>query len=288
MKIDLHLHTTASDGTDTPAELVSLASGLGENCVIAITDHDTVDGLASAEDALTPLVKLIKGIEFSCAVRGDKCFRCHIIGYGMDISNLSIISAIDEGRRKRLEKKKKRLEYLEKNFGIVFTKEELAILDKYDSVGKLHLGNLIVARGMCDNVSDAIDKYLSGYSLPDDRISAKLAISAICQAGGVAVWAHPLGGEREKRIDAEEVRKRLDVLSSFGLGGLECFYSRYTKDEAEMLVKIADEFSLSVSAGSDYHGKNKTVAFGALGMDGYTPSATEVSILPLLGIEIQE
>ena len=287
MKIDLHLHTTASDGTDTPTELVRFASQRGENCVIAITDHDTVDGLERASKQLPPNVKLIGGIEFSCAVRGERGFRCHIIGYGMDISHPSLISAIEEGRTKRLEKKQKRLEYLSQNFGIVFSKEELATLDGYDSVGKLHIGNLIVARGLCENVGDAIDKYLSGYSLPDDRRDAELAISAINEAGGIAVWAHPLGGEREKRIDRKEVVRRLELLYPMGLRGIECFYSRYNREEAEMLVGIAKQFSIAVSAGSDYHGKNKTVDFGTLGSDGYTPSYREISILPLLGIDLQ-
>ena len=279
MKIDLHLHTTASDGTDTPTGLVALANGWGERCIIAITDHDTIDGIPGAEESLTPNVKLIRGIEFSCAVRGEGGFRCHILGYGMDISHPSIISAIEEGRNQRLLKKQKRLDYLRENYGIVFTKEELAALDGFDSVGKLHIGNLIVARGLCDTVGDAIEKYLSGYSLPDDRIDAELAINAINEAGGVAVWAHPLGGEREKRIDCKEVKRRLGLLRPMGLCGLECFYSRYTEAEARMLVEAAKEFSIYVSGGSDYHGKNKTVGFGSLSSDGYTPGEQEITVL---------
>lgn len=284
MKIDLHLHTAASDGTDTPKELVALAGRWGE-CVIAITDHDTIDGLPEAEESLVSNVRLIRGIEFSCAVRGEGGFRCHILGYGMDISHPAIISAIEEGRNQRLLKKQKRLEYLSGNYGIVFTKEELATLDGFDSVGKLHIGNLLVARGLCDTVGDAIEKYLSGYSLPDDRIDAEFAINAIKEAGGVAVWAHPLGGEREKRIDRIEVERRLGVLCPMGLCGLECFYSRYTEREARMLTGVAKEFSVYVSGGSDYHGKNKTVDFGSLSSDGYTPSEDEITVLSRLGIE---
>lgn len=278
MKIDLHLHTTASDGTDTPSMLVARAGEWGE-CVIAISDHDTVDGLGSAEESLPSNVRLIRGIEFSCAVKGEGGFRCHILGYGMDISHPSVIAAIEEGRKQRLLKKQKRLEYLSENYGIVFTDEELSILDGFDSVGKLHIGNLIIRRGLASTVGEAIEKYLSGYSLPDDRIDAELAIKAIRDSGGVAVWAHPLGGEREKRIGRDEVVRRLGILCPMGLSGLECFYSRYTKDEAYMLARVAEEFSIYVSGGSDYHGKNKTVEFGSLGCDGYTPSCEQITIL---------
>lgn len=281
MRIDLHLHTTASDGTDTPEELIAEASRWGE-AVIAITDHDTTQGLEMARACAVGGIRLINGVEFSCAYPGPKKFRCHILGYGVDFNHPAIVSAIESGRAKRLEKKEKRLEYLAANFGIVFNTAELASLDEYDSVGKLHLANLIIARGLADNIADAIDRYLSGYSLPDDRIDISLAISAILESGGIPVWAHPLGGEREKRIEYGEVERRLEIMKAVGLRGLECFYSRYTEGEARALAEIAGRHSLLVSAGSDYHGRNKTVELGSLGADGYTPSMDEVTILKAL------
>ncbi len=281
MRVDLHLHTTSSDGTDTPEELLTKVSGWGE-AVVAVTDHDTIDGLERARASAPTGVRLVSGVEFSCAYPGPKRFRCHILGYGMDFSHPAIVDAIENGRKKRLEKKEKRLDYLAQNFGIIFTHRELASLDEYDSVSKIHLANLIIARGLTDNISDAIDRYLSGYSLPDDRIDVALAISAIREAGGISVWAHPLGGEREKRLDYKEVKRRLEIMKAIGLQGLECFYSRYTKEEALMLAELAEELSLYVSGGSDYHGKNKTVELGCLGEDGYIPTESELTILKAL------
>ncbi|MBQ9084939.1 MAG: PHP domain-containing protein [Clostridia bacterium] len=281
MLVDLHLHTTASDGTDTPEELIERACEWGE-AVISITDHDTTQGLEAARACVRGGIRLINGVEFSCAYPGPKRFRCHILGYGVDFTHPSLVYAIESGRARRLEKKEKRLEYLAENFGIVFTAAELAKLDEYDSVGKLHLANLIVERGLAENNTEAIDKYLSGYSLPDDRIDISLAISAILESGGIPVWAHPLGGEREKRIDYSEVGRRIEIMKAVGLRGVECFYSRYTGQEALDLAALAERHSLLVSAGSDYHGKNKTVELGSLGADGYTPSMDEVTILKAL------
>ena len=262
-RVDLHLHTTASDGTDTPLELVRHAARAGLE-VIAITDHDTLKGALELSDSTDLPIKVVTGIEFSCNIRGVDNSNCHILGYAFDPCHVKITEAIAHGRAMRLLKLDKRLEYLRDTFGIVFSDEEISELRGYNSVAKPHLANLIVRHGLASSVGDAIEKYLNGVRLPDDRIDAREAIEAILAAGGVPVYAHPIGGEREKRLGEKQLRKRVCALADMGLMGLECYYSRYTREEEALILKVAREHGLTVSAGSDYHGSNKTVVIGTL------------------------
>lgn len=265
-KTDLHLHTTASDGSDTPTELVALARNAGLE-LIAVTDHDTLVGSAEAVKLSTDALKIITGIEFSCHSFGEGDFDCHILGYGFDPQCPELLAAISHGRQMRLEKLEARLGYLEKRFGIVFDKEELEWLHSLNSAAKPHLARLIVKRGLAGSLADAIDLYLKGDGFPDDRIDAGEAIRAILAAGGIPVYAHPLGGEREERLDIKELERRIDVLAPLGLKGLECYYSRYSVKDEELLLTLANGRGLLASAGSDYHGKNKTVRLGKLSSD---------------------
>ena len=279
-KIDLHLHTTASDGSDTPSELLDLAKEAGLT-VISITDHDTLAGCIEVIKIPQNDVKVITGIEFSCHHYGECEFDCHILGYGFDIESPELLSTIAHGREMRLFKLKSRLEYLETNIGIKFHEGELAWLHSLNSVAKPHLAELIVKRGMANSIADAINKYLKGEAFPDDRIDATEAIKAILAAGGIPVYAHPLGGEVEKRLTREELEPRIDALVSDGLLGLECYYSRYSLSDEALLISLAEKRGLLISAGSDYHGKNKTVVLGALSSDDEV-SCDKASILPRL------
>ena len=274
-KIDLHLHTTASDGSDSPSALIEKARALGIS-VIAITDHDTISGLSDigSSDGIT----VIHGIEFSCHCE-DLNFDCHILGYGFDPENEAVLDAIRHGREMRLFKLDRRIEYLDRVCGIKLTDDEIRELRSYNSVAKPHIARILIRRGLATSVADAIDKYLKGAKFPDDRINAKEAIDAIRLSGGVSVYAHPLGGERERRLTPCEVYERISTLKELGI---EAIYSRYNKEEQELLFGIAKELSLALSAGSDYHGENKTVRLGELSADGYVVDDKDVSILERL------
>ncbi len=139
---------------------------------------------------------------------------------------------------------------------------------------------------MAESVADAIDKYLNGVKFPDDRIDAAEAIHAIRSAGGVAVYAHPLGGEREKRLTVPEVMPRVKLLYELGIGGIECYYSRYDSTEHTALAELAASYGLCASSGSDYHGENKTVVLGCLSSDGKIIEKDEITILESLGVNI--
>lgn len=265
-KFDLHLHTTASDGSDTPSELIKLAKEAGLT-VISVTDHDTLNGCIEARNIPQSDVKIITGIEFSCHLFREDGFDCHILGYGFDPASPELLSAIAHGRQMRLIKLEARLKYLASQFNIVFEPSELEWLHSLNSTAKPHLASLIVKRGLADTISDAIDKYLKGSKFPDDRIDAKEAISAIISAGGIPVYAHPIGGERERRLTFDELRHRVDALIPLGLQGLECYYSRYSRADEDMLISFAESRGLLVSGGSDYHGRNKTVELACLCSD---------------------
>lgn len=282
-KIDLHLHTTASDGSDTPSELIAKAKDAGIS-VISVTDHDTIAGCLEAVKLADDGIKVVTGIEFSCHHYGERDFDCHILGYGFDPESEALLSAIGHGREMRLYKLEARLVYLKDTFGIEFTDEEKAWLRSLNSVARPHIARLLIKHGLAADVDEAFEKYLRGGKFPDDRIDAREATEAILAAGGIPVYAHPLGGEREKRLSSDEVTERVGALSRMGLMGLECFYSRYSHSDSELLLSLAKRYGLLSSAGSDYHGKNKTVVLGSLSSDGCAPHLDEITVLePLIG-----
>lgn len=274
-KIDLHIHTSASDGSDSPAEL---ARKIGGFTLFSVTDHDTIDG-ALAMEALVPAgVGYIRGVEFSCVFSGGKC---HILGYGYDPEHPLFRAALLEGAALRQEKLRNRLAHLQENFGIELTGEELRWLHSLQSPGKPHLGRLLLKRGLAADMNSAIKTYLSGVP-GRDRIEAQTAINAIRAAGGIAVWAHPLGGEGERRLTRWELESRLEILLGMGIQGMECRYCRYTNAESELLVSLARARGLMVTGGSDYHGINKKgIELGQLGAESGDWS---IDTAPLSGI----
>lgn len=219
-----------------------------------------------AMEALLPAgVGYIRGVEFSCVSPGGKC---HILGYGFDPEHPAFRAALGEGAQLRQEKLENRIVHLREKFGIRLTAEEEQWLRSLKSPGKPHLGKLLVKRGLADELSTAIKAYLSGVP-GRDRIDSKTAIDAILAAGGIPVWAHPLGGEGEKRLTPEKFEALLAHLLICGIRGLECRYSRYERSEIEFLLDCARAQGLTPTGGSDYHGVNKQgLELGNLSADG--------------------
>ena len=277
-QFDLHIHTTASDGSDSPAELARRLGGLK---LFSVTDHDTIDGALAMEPLVPAGIGYIRGVEFSCVFPGGKC---HILGYGYDPANPVFRSALQEGAQLRQEKLRRRLAHLQERFGIAFTEAELHWLHSLSSPGKPHLGRLLLNRGLAPDLNSAIRTYLSGVP-GRDRIEAKTAIEAIRAAGGIAVWAHPLGGEGEKRLTRAEMEARLEILTGLGIQGLECRYSRYSNADEALLLGFARSHGLLVTGGSDYHGSNKKgIELGQLGAEHGDWS---IDTAPLSGIILQ-
>lgn len=278
--IDLHIHTTASDGTDTPEELLQRIheAGIKE---FAVTDHDTITGALETEKICGEDVKFIRGIEFSCRTRITNT-KCHILGLNYDYENAEFINALKTGEELRRKKFWKRIEILHDDFNITFTDKEIESLMKIKSVGKPHIANMIVSKGLAHDKQDAIDRYVNKCRTGNDRLDSGLVIRAILSSGGIPVWAHPLGGEGEKTLPDDIFRDTLSELISHGLMGLECFYSKYAYSECENLEAIAYDNGLYVSGGSDYHGKNKNIPLGKLNAENIIVQPERLSIMQIL------
>lgn len=275
--MDLHVHTSASDGTDTPEELPKKAAREGIH-ILAITDHDTVDGVRRAAGAVPEGMRLIPGVEFSCRASAGKC---HILGLGVDISGRELWRALEAGAKLRREKLETRLMFLKKR-GIVFPEEETLALRAMPAAGKPHLANLMVRYGYAESREQAMAGVLDLCPTGNDRIEAEEAISAILDSGGVPVWAHPRGGIGES-VGDEEFFAMLPELMGYGLRGLECLYPAYTEGRRLELKEIAGRAGLLVSGGSDYHGLNKKTALGELCGDGRRVTENELTVLEALG-----
>lgn len=277
--IDLHIHTTASDGSDSPAVLLENLKKAGIS-TFSVTDHDTVEGALEMEKLVTKDFRFIRGIEFSCETPAGKC---HILGYGYDPADPVYLAALDEGAALRQEKLEARIRYMQDTLGISLTDEDLSWLRSLKSPGKPHFGQIIMDRGLAENIDTAIQRYINPCPVLRDRIQGSTAVSAILHAGGIPVWAHPLGGEGEKRLTAEQFRAQLAYLMGCGIRGLECHYSRYESTDRVFLTEQAALNGLLISGGSDYHGTNKrNLPLGRLSADDAPVSADSLSILNVL------
>ena len=273
--IDLHVHSVCSDGTDTPQMLVENLHKSGIT-VFALTDHDTVDGCQAVKDALLPSMRFIPGVEFSCRESG---FKCHLTGIGIDPAHPAITQAVANGNAMRKAKAEVRIQYLEQTHGIVFTEEELAYLHAQKSLGKPHFAHVLINRGLALTIDDAIQIYFKGCPKPTKQPSATEMAQAVTLAGGVPVWAHPLGGEGEEHLSEAVFEERLCVMLNAGIRGLECYYSRYNREEIDILLRAANRHGLLVSGGSDYHGAVKTIQAGTLSCDGLTVTEQDLTVL---------
>ena len=280
-KIDLHMHSTASDGTDPPLQLAETVQSAGIT-IFALTDHDTVAGAEQLKCHTPAEMKFVPGIEFSCRMPSGKC---HILGYACDTTHPSFREALAQGAALRSAKLQKRIDFLREN-QICFPEEELERLRKMPSVGKPHLGNLMVRYGFAPDMQTAISDTLNRCPTHNSRIPAGVAVQAILASGGIPVWAHPLGGTGEKEVGKEQFGEMLEELMGYGLRGLECFYSKYPFAVCESLSEIAQNRGLLVSGGSDYHGKNKSVRLGTLNEENAGVEPGRLTILSALGISL--
>ncbi len=271
---DLHTHSTASDGTDSPLELVENASKLGIR-ILALTDHDNVNGVRELA-SLQSDVRIIPGVELSSRTAVQKC---HILGLGIDPNHPAMIEVLDKAKLLRLRKLEARIEALQ-HFTDQIPEEEYAPLRQMDGVGKPHLANLLLKYSVIADRPTAF-LILDEIPTPPSRLDAEVSVKAILASGGVPVWAHPMG-EEGRSLTFEQMEAVLPELLEIGIGAMECWYSKYPVELCEKLEKIAKEHRLFVSGGSDYHGKNKTVALGQLNADSLPVNAARLTVLEAL------
>lgn len=265
--IDLHIHSCYSDGTDDLESIVNKV--IDKNIkIFSITDHDTIDGnkaLLESDYLQEKLkennIKFISGVEFSGIIDEDKI---HLLGYGFNVYSAGLEKVVNCGWQKRLNKFELRLKALKEQLGIEYSKESLIEMRSLKFLGKPIMANYLVKDGIFKDRTDAIVNGIHKIKLNpiDTRIEANIIIDGIIHAGGVCVWAHPLGGINEPRISFEKVEEIIQKLIPLGLKGLECFYNLYTVAEKDKLIEIANKYNLLITAGSDYHGKNKEADLG--------------------------
>ncbi|MFA7382383.1 MAG: PHP domain-containing protein [Desulfurivibrionaceae bacterium] len=260
--IDLHTHSTCSDGLLTPTALLNLAARR-KLAAIALTDHDTVAGLpeAFAHGKITG-VEVISGIEISSNHEG---VALHILGYGFNHAHpalLSFIARLQQARHNRNQGILVRLQSL----GISITKEELAQVAG-DQAGRPHFARLLVQKGRAKNSQDAFSLYLkSGAPAFVEHVKPQAAevISRVTEAGGLAVLAHPACSDP----GLENIPSLVTRLKDFGLAGIETFYPTHSKKICRFLQLLAAKHGLLISGGTDYHGDSHSTT--PLGGNGKT------------------
>ena len=249
--IDLHTHSTKSDGSYTPKDLIRLAEEIGLYA-IALTDHDNTDGLSEAEEeAKNRKVKFIPGIELSCDYESE----LHIVGLFIDYKCDAMVKAtrkFKEDRKTRNINTIKRLN----DAGVDITLEEASKYCPGDALGRAHIAKVMVDKGYSESVKDAFKKYLGkgkpGYS-NELRISVYEAIDLIKKSGGISILAHChyLG------LEGEDFYNFVKDLKEHGLDGLEGYYTEYTKEQSEFYIETAKRLGLKISGGTDFHGAMK-------------------------------
>ncbi len=267
-KIDLHMHTAVSDGTDRPEEIIARVRE-AEICLFSVTDHDAIRGCTALVKALqTGDPAFLTGAEFSCK---DEEGQYHILGYGYDPGAHAIRELVEKGHALRMGKLQKRLDFLRDRFGFTFCQEDIQSLFALDNPGKPHVGNLMVRYGYAATKEIAIRDYLNQYHAGSAYVRPEYAVQAILDAGGIPVLAHPVFGRGDEIIVGEDMDRRLRHLMAFGLKGVEAFYSGFTPKLIAQMLAFAEKYALYVTAGSDYHGSNKLVHLGDTGL----PDPTE-------------
>ncbi|HEX5497027.1 MAG TPA: PHP domain-containing protein [Mycobacteriales bacterium] len=264
MRIDLHAHSTASDGTDPPARLVVAARDAGLD-VVAITDHDTTAGWDEAVAALPAGLTLVPGAELSCMVAGPDGRRTslHLLAYLFDPGHPGLAAERDRLRRNRRDRGRRIVERMVAD-GLPLTWPRVDELAAGGSVGRPHIARALIEAGLATSVADAFDRFLRNggpYHLPKEDMEALTAVRLVRAAGGVPVFAHPLA-RRRGRVVGDEV---IEAMAASGLAGLEVDHPDHDRADRDHLRGIAAALDLLVTGASDYHGANKSVGLGARG-----------------------
>lgn len=251
--VDLHVHSNASDGTLTPAEVVRLAREGGLRAV-ALTDHDTIDGLAEAVAAGPAYgVEIIPGVEVSARFAGG---TMHILGLEIDFRNGHLNDRLAVLKRARAERNPQIIAKLNA-LGINITLEQVEKISGEGQMGRPHIARAMMEAGYVRSIQEAFDLYLRYHGkayVPKFRFPPEEAIAMIREVQGVPVLAHPytlgLGSPLA-------LKNTLVELMSLGLGGIEAIYTEHTPEQEALYLRLARELGLLVTGGSDFHGDNK-------------------------------
>ncbi len=248
LRVDLHLHSTASDGRLSPAELVRKAAAEGL-AVIALTDHDTVGGIAAAVEATHTFrtLRLIPGIEISTDIAEGEV---HILGYFIDYTDVNLLAALEKMRNSRWERGRAMVIRLGE-LGCPLDWERVLEIAGDGTIGRPHIAQAMLENGYVKSFQEAFEKYI-GYDCPAyverEKVTPPGAVEMVIKAGGLPVLAHPLTVPEPEKMAAR--------LKKAGLIGIEAHYKSYTAEDIERLVNIANQHNLIATGGSDFHGIN--------------------------------
>ncbi len=273
-KVDLHLHSCVSDGKYTPAEVVGKAAGLGLT-VIALTDHDNVDGLAPALEAAKnfPELKVIPGVEISTVIMGvhrvdrpaqtqnhiptrnwqgirieEPIGQVHVLGYFIDYTDSELLETLKTMRESRVGRAEGMVAKLAA-LGLPVEWKRVREIAGDGSIGRPHIAQALLEKGHISTIKEAFDKYIAWGGpayVERAKLSPEEAVELIIKAKGLPVLAHPL------YISAPEAL--IARMKKSGLVGIEAYYKRYTPEEIKGLLKLANKYDLIATGGSDYHG----------------------------------
>jgi predicted metal-dependent phosphoesterase TrpH len=249
--VDLHTHSTASDGSMTPSEIVRHAKGSGLSAV-ALTDHDTVDGVKQAvEEGKKIGLEVVPGVEISL----DYKTEMHLLAYFFDDSYMKIEPLLERFRRSREERNPKMVEKLN-SLGMDITMEEVVAEAKGRVVARPHMANVMVRKGYVKSVAEAFERFISNGKpayVKRDSLTPEKGIQAIREAGGIPVLAHPI----YLRLDWGKLDELLLRLVSEGLMGIEAYYVDNSQEDTGNLLNLAIKHNIVAAGGSDFHGSFK-------------------------------
>ena len=244
--VDLHIHSAASDGRYTPAEIVRMAVTAGLT-VIALTDHDTIDGLVPAKEAARgfPTLTLIPGVELSTDVPNGEV---HVLGYFINYTDQEFKDSLERMRNSRANRADRMVAKL-KELGCNIELERVREIAGNGALGRAHVAQALLEKGYTSSFKDAFSKYI-GHGCPAYVVREKLtpaeAVKLVLKANGLPVLAHPY-----TVLNPEEVIKELKTV---GLVGMEVYYAGYLPSEMNMLLNMAEKYELIPTGGTDYHG----------------------------------
>jgi len=258
VKIDLHTHSTYSDGTDTPSELINKALATGIS-IIGLTDHDSISGWQEATKALRSGISLVPGAEISCQTTDG--ISVHILGLLFDANNTELMNTLEKTRENRHGRMEKIIARINEAGIDITMNDVLEQLSDGATLGRPHLADALVKKGVVASRDEAFTQMLhnnSKYYVSHYSPTPEAAIALIKAAGGVSVIAHPMASHRGRTISLETFGSLIDS----GLDGIEVDHRDHSPDEKKQLISLASESNLVMTGASDYHGNGKLNSLG--------------------------
>jgi 3',5'-nucleoside bisphosphate phosphatase len=261
MRIDLHTHSTVSDGTLSPAEVIEAAVAAGLD-VVALTDHDTLRGWPEAAQAAARLgIGFVPGVEISCRWYAvEPAIPLHLLAYYVDPAHAALQSELARVRDAR-EHRAQRMVELMRADGLDVTWPEVQGYAAGGTVGRPHLAQALIRRGLATTVADAFAPAMLGqrWRLPKEDTDVFVALDLVRDAGGVSVFAHPRATRRGRVVPDSLIVE----MAARGLAGLEVDHEDHSPQERSAVRALADDLNLIATGSSDFHGTNKPIPIGA-------------------------